>query len=83
MNNSGIQDLQARLFEDSFQACVWLGLTDHDECLQETDDCEQICLNHVGHYSCNCEVGCNLLPDGTSCQGLKPWNFTKREEHTI
>lgn len=43
---------------------------DHDECSNGTDDCEQICNNHVGGYQCTCELGCKLNDDEATCSGI-------------
>ena len=43
---------------------------DVDECEEELDDCEQICLNHIGHHVCECEPGCELQNDNTTCLGI-------------
>ena len=56
---------------------IWIGVkllmctfySDVDECLEGSHICEQICLNHAGHYKCACEVGCDLQSDGSSCVG--------------
>ena len=58
-------------------------VTDHNECDQGTDDCEQICINHVGSYSCSCGVGCDLVLDGISCRGMKVFEFAMEEKHVV
>ena len=45
-------------------------VVDIDECSEETDGCEQNCFNTVGSYTCGCNVGYVLVPDGRSCTGL-------------
>ena len=42
---------------------------DIDECLTNTDQCEQGCTNTDGTYVCNCSSGYELLPDGYKCAG--------------
>ena len=44
-------------------------IIDVDECKEELDDCEQICLNHIGHHVCECKPGCELQADNTTCLG--------------
>nr|VZI15896.1 unnamed protein product [Spirometra erinaceieuropaei] len=37
-------------------------------CVRANHDCEQVCVNTVGGYKCQCYDGYNLLPDKKSCQ---------------
>lgn len=41
-----------------------------DECLEDTDLCEQICVNSVGSYVCECNEGYRLNGDGLACTGM-------------
>ena len=68
--------------EDSSGACVGkstqdsnsyaldliLYCTDIDECLAETDLCEQMCINTPGSYDCSCDDG--YTEDGFNCTGM-------------
>ncbi|VDO63124.1 unnamed protein product [Heligmosomoides polygyrus] len=39
-----------------------------DECATGSDLCEQICVNTVGSFKCDCHVGYSLRPDGKTCE---------------
>ena len=41
---------------------------DIDECINETDDCEEYCNNTIGSYYCSCDVGYELV-NTTDCTG--------------
>ncbi|XP_034944097.1 collagen and calcium-binding EGF domain-containing protein 1-like [Chelonus insularis] len=41
---------------------------DIDECSENTHDCEQICINKPGGFSCNCRNGFSLRKDNTTCE---------------
>ena len=40
---------------------------DEDECVAGTHNCDQVCVNEEGSYSCACQVGYALTPDGLTC----------------
>ena len=42
---------------------------DIDECTLQTDNCEQICHNTVGSYTCSCNTGYTESSDGIHCTG--------------
>lgn len=42
---------------------------DLNECREGTSDCEQICENNAGSYTCICDQGYILDVDGVSCNG--------------
>lgn len=44
-------------------------LIDIDECYEETDGCQQECINTNGSYYCVCRIGYRLTSDGYSCEG--------------
>jgi hypothetical protein len=44
-------------------------LTDVDECMEDTDGCQQICTNSIGSYSCSCNIGYRLASDNRHCSG--------------
>ncbi|XP_019623050.1 PREDICTED: uncharacterized protein LOC109469109 [Branchiostoma belcheri] len=49
----------------SFDPC-----SDHiDECSVGTDNCEQICINNPGSFTCSCNVGYKLSSNGWDCIG--------------
>ncbi|XP_038060664.1 bone morphogenetic protein 1 homolog isoform X1 [Patiria miniata] len=39
-----------------------------DECSKNNGGCEQICVNTIGSYRCECEPGFELKADGESCE---------------
>ena len=44
-------------------------MIDIDECDLSTDNCDQVCLNTIGSFSCDCGSGYDLDGDGTTCNG--------------
>ncbi len=42
---------------------------DRDECQDGTHDCEQVCVNEAGSYSCSCNEGYSLDGNGRNCSG--------------
>ena len=43
---------------------------DIDECANRNDnDCNQLCLNTNGSFTCNCSSGYQLNSDGRTCDG--------------
>ena len=42
---------------------------DKDECSLGTDDCDNVCFNNVGSYTCGCGVGYTLGSDELDCEG--------------
>ena len=49
---------------------IYTFLIDIDECDLNTDNCDQVCLNNVGSFSCDCGFGYELDGDGTTCNGM-------------
>lgn len=50
-------------------------VTDIDEC-STINDCQQLCVNTVGSYSCNCDEGFSLSDDGHNCTGMVYQNIS-------
>jgi len=44
-------------------------LTDVDECLGNNGDCEQLCVNSAGSFSCACRPGFYLASERKRCLG--------------
>ena len=44
-------------------------LTDFHECEIDNGGCDQICINTVGDFHCNCSEGFILNDDGFTCDG--------------
>lgn len=42
---------------------------DIDECLEELDNCDMICLNMEGSFACGCPEGYSFDVDGVTCIG--------------
>lgn len=45
---------------------------DIDECDEGLHNCEQICINSIGSYTCQCYSGCELNSNNHSCTGKLP-----------
>ncbi|CAL1534071.1 unnamed protein product [Lymnaea stagnalis] len=58
VSNSAIQ---SRGFFISF-------VQDIDECNNDIHKCDQVCINTLGGYKCDCYFGFKLKSDGTSCE---------------
>ena len=43
--------------------------TDYDECAGGDNNCQQICTNTIGSYTCQCNTGFRLNDDGRNCTG--------------
>ena len=41
-----------------------------NECEQNSDNCEQKCIDTVHSFTCDCESGYTLRSDGYSCNGM-------------
>ena len=50
---------------------VWsnLPLAEIDECAEGIHNCDQICHNSDGSFTCSCRQGYQLARDGTTCLG--------------
>ena len=46
-----------------------LWFPDIDECQHQSDECEQVCINTPGSYTCDCVHGYMLNSDGRRCDG--------------
>lgn len=45
-----------------------VSVKDIDECERETDQCNHLCENNVGSYTCSCHSGFELMND-FHCEG--------------
>ncbi len=41
-----------------------------NECVEETDNCSQLCINTIGAFTCDCLPGYALSKDGATCSGM-------------
>ena len=48
--------------------CVCI-VSDINECVENRDNCEQLCNNRAGAFTCSCRPGYQLDLDGHSCTG--------------
>ena len=48
--------------------CVCI-VPDINECVENRDNCEQLCNNRAGAFTCSCRSGYQLDSDGRSCTG--------------
>ena len=48
--------------------CVCI-VSDINECVENRDNCEQLCFNRAGAFTCSCRPGYQLDSDGRSCTG--------------
>ena len=51
--------------------CTFKSLTDIDECTLNTDDCDQLCVNDIGSYHCECYSGYFRDNNLSSCVGKR------------
>ena len=47
---------------------LFIAIIDINEC-EGVNDCQQLCENTVGSYSCSCNEGFTLAEDGRNCTG--------------
>ena len=43
---------------------------DINECTADTDDCDQVCTNTDGSFTCSCNSGYTLDSNERTCNGL-------------
>ena len=48
----------------------WLCHSDIEECITDTHNCSQLCVEMHGGYECDCSNGYELEDNGVTCQGL-------------
>jgi fibulin 1/2 len=49
--------------------CVMIYPTDINECAENSDNCDQLCHNNIGSFSCTCNPGSTLDGNGHTCHG--------------
>lgn len=42
---------------------------EYDECASEEHGCHHICVNTLGSFRCECNIGYELHSDGKRCEG--------------
>ena len=55
--------------QELFFSASLIFILDVDECDLGIDNCDQMCDNNVGSYSCRCRSGYVLSGDGYGCEG--------------
>ena len=55
--------------------------TDVDECTAGTSGCSQRCNNSIGSFTCSCNPGYALAPNGRTCNGQ--FKFLKRSSSCV
>ena len=66
----------SHLFECKLIDRMFFSLLEFDECKTNKHGCSHICVNTLGSYRCQCEIGYELHPDGKHCEGIKTTNFS-------
>lgn len=49
---------------------------DINECIEDIDDCAQICIDTLGSYTCSCGPGYRLASDDHQCDGIYVLPYT-------
>lgn len=44
-------------------------ISDNDECSDSIVVCDQVCVNEIGSFHCECESGFSLSNNGITCKG--------------
>ena len=69
-----IKRFKSRNFYELFST---LYITDIDECANQNDGCDHLCVNEPGSYHCQCRDGYSLGLDVHTCIGmLNIYQFT-------
>ena len=50
-----------------FMTC---SILDINECFEGLSSCNQLCINTIGNYDCDCYAGFNLKSDNRTCLGI-------------
>ena len=45
-------------------------ISDVDECSHSRVLCDQMCINEVGSFHCDCKTGYTLSDNGITCKGI-------------
>lgn len=53
-----------------------MSFVDVNECLFVNGGCEEICVNDIGSYYCNCSGDTTLAENGFACDGNDKNGFT-------
>ena len=49
--------------------CMYVIITDFNECWDNNGNCSHDCVNTVSSYYCECPAGYNLQPNKHKCEG--------------
>ena len=70
LNNNGRScDGVLTVFAFTEQHVLFVACLDINECASQRGGCDQICTNNAGSFSCACNSGYQLQPDGRTCLG--------------
>ena len=64
------------LQDQTIHTHVVLFIIEIDEYSEGTDNCDQVCINTDGSYTCDCDSGHLLQPDGYTCKCGARFNAT-------
>ena len=56
-------------FNVRFMIIIFLIFLDINECIANTNNCSQVCVNNDGGFTCSCKEGYRLANDRISCEG--------------
>lgn len=56
-------------YESILSHFVFAFVTDMNECDMHKGGCDQICVNTIGSFHCECDDGYSLMGDSTTCRG--------------
>ena len=48
--------------------------TDVNECDRKLHECDQICINNIGSYRCQCKAGYYLHDNKKTCKGMSVYH---------
>ena len=49
---------------------IFIFLLDTNECNSNNGGCNQTCVNEMGSFHCECDIGYTLDDDGLGCTGM-------------
>ena len=64
-----VGDSSSAPLTDSCMLYMCVYVSDINECVENRDNCEQLCNNRAGDFTCSCRSGYQLDSDGHSCTG--------------